>query len=72
MKTCLPIFGHYRFDGSNNLNVWDYRNLAAGGKRTEDNVFLNRIGWKVLTGQKKGGGGGSKFCHIQLSSNLAS
>ena len=52
VKTCLTFFSHCRFDGSNNLNVWDYRNLAAGGKRTEDNVFLNCIGWKVLTEKK--------------------
>ena len=39
LKTCLPIFGHYGLDGSNNLNVRDYSDLAAREKKTEDNAI---------------------------------
>ena len=39
LKTCLPIFGHYGLDGSNSLNVWDYSDLPAREKKTEDNAI---------------------------------
>ena len=43
VKIRFIIYGHYRLDGSNNLNVQDYDNFVLEGKRTAYYVFSNCV-----------------------------